>query len=79
MAVMVMMIRRRWWRRPILWKWRGLCHDANTQQQCCGEEKYPFHIRLDAIDSPRMQINFRVAQSTGVALSLYFTDCAALH
>jgi hypothetical protein len=66
MAVMVMMIwrRRRWW-RPILKKWRGLCHDADTQQQCCGEENYLFHIRLDAIDSPMMRINFRFAQSIG--------------
>jgi hypothetical protein len=61
-AVMVMMIwrrRRRWW--SILEKWRGLCHDADTQQQSCGEQKYLFHIRLDAIDSPMMQINFRLA------------------
>jgi hypothetical protein len=63
-AVMVMMIwrrRRRW--RPILEKWRGLCHDADTQQQSCGEEKYLFHIRLDVIDSLMMQIYFRLAQS----------------
>jgi hypothetical protein len=49
MVVMVMMIwRRRWW-RPILRKWRGLCYDADTQQQSCGEQNYLLHVRFDAI------------------------------
>jgi hypothetical protein len=63
MAVMVMTWRWWWWRWPVLRKWRGLCHDANTQQQCCGDEEYPFHTRLDAIDSSKIQKNFRLAQS----------------
>jgi hypothetical protein len=61
MVTVMMTWRWRWWRRPILEKRRGLRHDANTQQQCCGEEKYLFHIRLDVIDSPRMQENLRMA------------------
>jgi hypothetical protein len=64
MAVMVMLWRRRRRWRSILKKWRGLCHDADTQQQCCDEENYLFHVRLDAIYSPKMLINFALPKAS---------------
>jgi hypothetical protein len=44
MVVVMMSWRRRWRRRTILREWRGLCHDAETQQQSCGKQNYLLHI-----------------------------------